>query len=99
MFDEDEDVFEQTIMHLRLQQWRNRRYITIIEGLPHLFDEKKILRFWKKNYSCNGNIIYRKTEKDKIERIILAGDQRENVREFLEYMGIAAKENIKIHGI
>ena len=93
-FEDDMNVFEQTVVHLRLHNRRNRKFTTIIEGLPEIFDEKKLLRAWKKNYYCNGNIIYHKDKAEKneeVERIILSGDQRENVAEFLEYMGIANK--------
>jgi translation initiation factor 1 (eIF-1/SUI1) len=44
---------------------------TIIEGLPHIFDEKKIVKAWKKTLNCIGTI-----NKDKEGQMVitLSGD-------------------------
>lgn len=37
-------------------------------------------------------------EEDQEEILVVQGDHREKIKEFLIYMGIADKENIRVHG-
>ncbi|KAH3688196.1 hypothetical protein WICPIJ_000838 [Wickerhamomyces pijperi] len=81
--------------HLRIQKRTSKKSITIVEGLPADFDLKKILKFLKQKYACNGNIT---KDADSNEIIQLQGDQRHPIMDFLiENLGVS-KEMIKIHG-
>lgn len=83
-------------VHIRIQQRNGRKSITTIEGIDSDLDFKKILRYMKKNFKCNGKaIVYKRLG----EIIQLQGDQRDNARDFMVDMSIVAKrENIVIHG-
>ena len=87
---------EPNIIHLHYQQRTTRKCITIIQGLTEDLDEKKILRAFKKMFHCNGTTV-EDEEKGKI--IQLQGDFRKAVAQFFVEEGIAAKDEIKIHGI
>lgn len=43
-------------MHIRVQQRNGRKCITTVAGLAEDLDVKKILKSFKKNFSCNGAI-------------------------------------------
>ncbi|CAJ2503929.1 Uu.00g113230.m01.CDS01 [Anthostomella pinea] len=67
-------------------------------GLPKKFDQKKILKVIKKKFACNGTIV---TDTEMGEVILLQGDQRKDVQEFLtnkkEGLDLDGK-TIKVHG-
>jgi translation initiation factor 1 len=58
-------------------------------------DQKRILKAFKKDFACNGNIVQ---DDDMGEVIQLQGDHRVKVQQFLMSQEIASKEKIKIHG-
>jgi translation initiation factor 1 len=57
-------------------------------------DVEKILKEWRKNFKCSGNIADGKNEGDKIVK--LQGDHREAIKAFLIEEEIATKEQIRI---
>jgi translation initiation factor 1 len=69
--------------------------MTKIEGMAADLDLKKIMRYWKKELHCNGNIQF---DEERGFVIILQGDWREEVRQFLVEECINTKEEIRIHG-
>lgn len=80
---------------ISVQQRNGRKQITIISGLANDLDIKKILRYLKKIYHCNGAIIM----DDKFGEVItLSGNQKENVYHFLINMKICEKDEIIIKG-
>ena len=81
-------------IHIRVQQRTSKKYITIVEGLSNELDIKKILKYMKKKFVCNGTIL--KNEDNKI--VNLSGDQRQKVKEFFINYNIVDKNNIIIHG-
>lgn len=82
-------------VHLRSQQRNGRKSITIVQGLDDELDEKRILKYFKKTFQCNGCI----SEDDEYGKIIqLSGDQKENVKQFLIDQEIYNEENIVVHG-
>lgn len=94
-FEEACDGSDQKV-HIRIQQRNGRKSITTIEGVDRDLDFKKILRYMKKNFRCNG-----KAHLDDSLGIViqLQGDQRVNAQNFLVDMSIVAKrENIIVHG-
>ena len=82
-------------IHIRIQQRNSRKSITTIQGLDESIDLKKVLKYMKRNFQCNGKVFM-----DPIygEIIQLQGDQREISREFMIDMGIITNEEIHIHG-
>ena len=70
-------------IHIRIQKRNGRKCITIIEGLTKLLDEnssfeltpKKILKHFKKVFSCNGSF--------KSNVFQLSGNQKENIKQYL----------------
>jgi len=95
-FDEDDHAqVPQEHMHLHIQQRNGRKCITLIEGFPDDIDLKKVLRFFKKSYQCNGTIV---TADDENKVMQLTGDRRKQVAKFLEEEQIVPKESIKVHG-
>ena len=96
---EDNIFFEnekkQNIVHIRIQQRNAKKTITIIEGLDTSIDLKKLVKYIKKKFNCNGSII--KTV-DDIDIIQLQGDQRENIKNFLIKENIVSEDFIKVHG-
>ena len=45
------------MVHIQFQQRTTRKCITIIQGLPDDLDFKKLVRHFKKCWSCNGTVI------------------------------------------
>ncbi len=91
-------VLNETKVHIRAINRTTRKYKTIIENLSEALTEKIdlkiILKTFKIKYCCNGNI----SEEDGKKVIILQGDHRKNIFEFLVKNNYVKKENIMIHG-
>lgn len=79
-------------VHLSVQKRNAKKYITSIDGLPVSVDRKELLRAWKVKYSCNGSF------DPKEDKLILTGDQRENIIKYLLEKNITTAENIEVHG-
>jgi translation initiation factor 1 len=91
------DLFtdQRNLVHIRIQQRNGRKSLTLVYGIAEDLDLKKILKFLKKMYSTNGNVINDPEHGDVIQ---LQGDQRRNVYESLIEWKIAEKEDIRVHG-
>ena len=61
-----------------------------------MIDLPKVLRYLKKEYNCNGGIVQ---SEDGNSIIVLAGDHRKSVADFLIQEELATKTQIKVHGI
>jgi len=79
-----------SFVHIRVQQRTQRQYITTIQNLPTLIDLKKLLKILKKKFCCNGTI--------EENAIILQGDQRTNVANYLLNEKLCTRSEIKVHG-
>ncbi|KAJ3245267.1 Eukaryotic translation initiation factor 1b [Chytriomyces hyalinus] len=86
---------QQGYIHVRIQQRNGRKTLTTVQGLAAEIDPKKVLKAFKKQFACNGNII---EDEEHGECIQLQGDQRTKVLQFLTEQEISSKEKIKIHG-
>merc|ERR1712167_151897 len=81
-------------VHIRVQQRNGRKCITTVQGLAADLDIKKILKYIKKSFNCNGAVV-----DDKAGAVIqLQGDQRDNVKKFLTTENICIAEEVKVHG-
>ncbi|KAI8147461.1 putative translation initiation factor SUI1 [Fennellomyces sp. T-0311] len=93
--EEENSPKETNHIHLRIQQRNGRKTLTTFQGLPSQYDNKKILKVFKKEFACNGTIV----DDDELGSIIqLSGDQRQKIAEFLVKEQIVKKSEIKIHG-
>ena len=82
-------------IHIRINQRTTHKTITIIENIPPDLDIKKIFKYLKKNFKCNGKAF----KSENLNYIIqLQGDHRINVKDFLIDMNICNSNNIIIHG-
>eukprot|EP01120_Amphizonella_sp_Union-15-10_P006318 TRINITY_DN2007_c0_g2_i1.p1 TRINITY_DN2007_c0_g2~~TRINITY_DN2007_c0_g2_i1.p1 ORF type:complete len:114 (+),score=20.13 TRINITY_DN2007_c0_g2_i1:96-437(+) len=82
-------------VHIRTKQRNTRKAVTTIENLPGKIDLNKLLKAFKKEFSCNGTVKPNTTVGPVIQ---LTGDQRQLVSKFLVREGICKKDIIKIHG-
>ena len=82
-------------VHIRIQQRNGRKVITTVQGLPPKLNLKKVLKYIKKVFACNGSI----DEDEEHGKILkLSGDQRKTISEFLAVEEIVPKQAIKVHG-
>ncbi|CAM9260369.1 unnamed protein product [Ascophyllum nodosum] len=93
--DSQEERRDQTKVHVRVQQRSGRKCITTVQGLADDLDLKRILKAFKKNFSCNGAIV---TDADGGEVVQMSGDQRTNIHEFLVDQQICAASQVVLHG-
>jgi len=90
LFTDDKDI-----VHIQVHQRNGRKCITTVSGIADDLDLHKILKYLKKFYSTNGNVVQDPKHGDIIQ---LQGDQRKNVYDSLIEWKITDKENIRIHG-
>ncbi|OMJ68626.1 hypothetical protein SteCoe_33857 [Stentor coeruleus] len=83
-------------VHVRIQKRNKRKCLTLIEGMPTDIDLKKVLKYFKKAFSCNGTIVINPETEEKI--IQLTGDNRKEVEKFLKEEYIVPENCVKVHG-
>ncbi|CAF0777036.1 unnamed protein product [Rotaria sp. Silwood1] len=83
------------IIHIRIQQRSGKKTLTTVQGIGEEFDKKRLLSAFKKKFACNGTVV---EHKEYGEVIQLQGDQRNNVSQFLQDIGLCQAEQIKLHG-
>mmetsp|Transcript_26598 Transcript_26598/g.47796 ORF Transcript_26598/g.47796 Transcript_26598/m.47796 type:complete len:107 (+) Transcript_26598:6009-6329(+) len=93
---EFEETKVQSFVHIRTQKRTNRKCLTIIEGMPRDIDLKKVLKYFKKTFSCNGTILKNEDTEESIMQ--LTGDNRREVAQFLKDEQIVGEDCIKLHG-
>jgi len=82
-------------VHIRIQQRTGRKTLTTISGLPKDLDFQRLIKTFKKLFSCNGVLI----NSEELGVVVqLQGDQRKNAYEFLVKEKIVKKNQVKIHG-
>ena len=95
-FDPFEDAKNAEKIHLRCQQRNGRKCITTVQGLSSDLELKKILRHFKKTFSCNGALV---NDKELGDIMQLSGDQREGIKKFLVDSEINNANDIVVHGV
>ncbi len=91
---EKEMEIPEYMVHIRVQQRTTRKSYTIVEDMPEDIDLKKVVKHFRKVLNVGGEV---KSNKGK-QIILMQGDQREEVREFLLEQGIVRVDEIKVHG-
>ena len=85
-------------IHVRLQDQKNRK-LTIIEGLDEDLDQERIAKAMKRVFSCSSKV---NKDLNGNDVIVLQGDQRMNVRDWLLAQEILTaqevKERLVLHG-
>jgi len=84
---------QRNIIHLYIRQCKNR-IVTTIQGFQKEYDLKKILLSLKKELNCGGTI----SHDNVYETIVLNGDQRDKIINFLIKNNLVDRQNIRIHG-
>merc|ERR1712018_743509 len=84
-----------SVIHIRIQQRNGRKTLTTVQGISPDYDLNRIVKTCKKDFACNGCVV---THAEWGEVIQLQGDQRKAIGEFLIKVGLATKDNMKIHG-
>lgn len=100
ILDQDQEItkFVQTTdqkIHIRIKPRNGKKCDTIIENLPPTLDMPVTLSKLKKICSCNGAI---SSNAEGQKFVLLFGDQREQVRQYLIKNSIATDTNIIKHG-
>ena len=90
----NDDTYTPLPVHIRVQSRNGRNYISSISGLNPDIDFKKLCKYLKKKFKCNGAV----TE-DKVygKVILLQGDRRESIKHFLDDNDICMGKII-VHG-
>ncbi|KAJ1822684.1 Eukaryotic translation initiation factor 1b [Coemansia sp. RSA 2599] len=82
-------------IHIRVQTVKGKKTVTTMAGLDPKFDLKKMTKFFKATYGCNGKVV---SDEEHGEIIQLSGDQRSKVKQFLLDEKIATNSDISMHG-
>ena len=91
-------AFNKPKLHMRLQKRNGKKCITTIQGFEEDLDLKRICKFMRKHFSCNGNVT---ADEDNGDVVQLQGDQRENVKQWILENEVIAKneaDRIVVHG-
>ncbi|XP_040599806.1 eukaryotic translation initiation factor 1-like [Mesocricetus auratus] len=82
-------------IQIRNQQRNGRKTLTTVQGIADDFDEKKLVKAFKKKFACNGTVI---EHPEYGEVIQLQGDQYKSTRQFMRETGLAEDDQLKAHG-
>lgn len=63
-------------IHIRIQQRNGRKSLTAAQGIADDYDKKKLVKVFKKKFTCNGTVI---EHPEYGELIQLQGGQRKNM--------------------
>jgi len=86
---------QSNVIHIRIQQRNGRKTLTTVQGISDDYDKKKICKTFKKEFACNGTIV---VHSEWGEVLQMQGDQRQNIANFLVDVGLAKKNQLKVHG-
>jgi translation initiation factor 1 len=86
---------QSSVIHIRIQQRNGRKTLTTVQGISEDFDKKKMVKIIKKKFACNGTVV---NHPEWGEVLQVQGDQRTNIAGFLLDVGLAKKNQLKIHG-
>jgi translation initiation factor SUI1 len=85
-----------TPVDIRVVQRKARKYVTTCAGLPEELNFNKVLSALKQSLQCGGSIQVDKETELKI--LVLNGDKRQGLVDFLTAQKIVTKDNIVVHG-
>lgn len=79
-------------MHIRIQQRNGRKTLTTLQGVPNEYDPKKLLKYFRKEFACNGTLVL---DEELGPVIQLQGDHRVKIGKMLQE-DIGLRESITI---
>ncbi|XP_047393041.1 eukaryotic translation initiation factor 1-like [Sciurus carolinensis] len=79
----------------KIQQRSGRKIPSTVQGIADKYDEKKLVKAFKKKFASNYTVIEH-PENGKI--IQLKGDQHKNISQFLVETGWHKDNQLKVHG-
>ncbi|XP_062518699.1 eukaryotic translation initiation factor 1-like [Corticium candelabrum] len=82
-------------IHIRIQQRNGRKTLTTVQGISDDYDKKKLVRYAKREFACNGTVV---EHPEYGEVLQFQGDQRNNIATFLTRIGLCTEEQLKMHG-
>ena len=82
-------------VHIRIQSRNRRKCVLTVTGLADDLDLKRMCKYLKKTFKCNGNVVKDEEWGDVIQ---LQGDHRKEVKDFLISEEIVDKDLIVMHG-
>ncbi|KAF9157326.1 Eukaryotic translation initiation factor eIF-1 [Actinomortierella ambigua] len=86
---------KQDYIHIRIQQRNGRKTLTTVQGLPAQYDQKRMLKIFKKDFACNGTLV----DDEELGSVIqLQGDQRAKILGILTTEAGIDRKQIKVHG-
>ncbi|KAG7539684.1 hypothetical protein FFLO_03401 [Filobasidium floriforme] len=77
-------------IHIRIQQRNGRKTLTTVQGLDKAYDPKKILKAFKKEFACNGNVVSSEEAElgaDAPEPAVPAGKTKPNFGQVIQLQG------------
>jgi translation initiation factor 1 len=90
----EQQLLQDSYVHIRSQQRNGKKSITIIQNMPDEYDLKKLLKALRKVYACNGALTNHKIYGDVI---MLQGDKRFDVYNFITKVGLVKPEFVNVH--
>lgn len=91
----NKDADEHFKVIISIQQRTSKKYMTLVTEIPEKYDLKKIVKYIKKCYNCNGTV---SKDDDDNEYLSFSGDQRQNISNFFVEYNVMDKENIIVRG-
>ena len=89
------DSVQQEAIHIRIQQRNGRKTLTTVQGISPSYDLKKLVKYCKKEFCCNGTVV---EHPEYGEVLQFQGDQRQHIKEFLLKIKLATSDQVKVHG-
>ncbi|XP_033239073.1 eukaryotic translation initiation factor 1-like [Drosophila pseudoobscura] len=81
-------------VHIRIQKGFGYKMQTTVQGLSDEYKLMKIVRAFKKEFTCNVIV----TEHPEYGEVIqVQGDQRQRISRWLVRMGLAKSDQVKLH--
>lgn len=100
MVDDINTISDTNKIHIRIKQRNTRKVWTIVENITLIKSGDKeleeVLKHLKRSNHCNGSIEIDAELQKKV--IILQGDKRQEVKEYLMSVHNISKTQISIHG-
>lgn len=88
------NVCQDKKIHIRKQARSGSKMITTIQNLDKTINKKDLLKQFRKQFACNGNIAF---DKEYGEVIQLQGDHARDICQFLREHNYAKEDQIMVH--
>ncbi|VDL61003.1 unnamed protein product [Hymenolepis diminuta] len=93
--DEEIEQPEDGLVHIRVHKQAIHKFVTTVSGVPEKYHLRTILKCCMREFGCKGGI---KQNNEFNEVMLLQGDRRTGVYEFLTENNLVSPECIRVHG-